>query len=182
MVPAPKDGTVNRILDIGCSIGQFATAMKDRFPEAEVTGIDIGEPMVRYAHKRALDMGREVTFMQGLIESSGFPDNHFDIITSFIVFHEMPPEISKQIIAEVKRMLRPGGIFAIIDFPAMPMAPPLSAYFVDFDHRDNCEPFTVPFMMSDLPGTLTKEGFTVEMGPPTFAFLETRICTNTKAA
>lgn len=180
LMAPPKDGKVKRILDIGCSIGQFATAMKARFPDAEVHAIDVGEPMVRYAHKRALDMGLDVTFHQGLIEAAGFPDDYFDMVTSFIVFHEMPPEISKQIFQEVRRMLRPGGTFGIVDFPSMPMAPPLSAYFVDFDHRDNGEPFTVPFMMSDFPGSLQRAGFTIESGPPTFAFLETRVCTNNK--
>ena len=43
----PLDGRVERIMDIGCAIGQFSCALKKRFPEAEVWGTDIGAPMVR---------------------------------------------------------------------------------------------------------------------------------------
>lgn len=183
MVPVPKDGKVKRILDLGCSIGQFTTALKDRFPDAEVTGIDVGLPMVRYAHKRALDMGREVTFMQRLAEETGLPDAHFDIITAHIIFHEMPPEITKRVVAEAMRMLRPGGIFVVIDFPTKQVVPPLSAWFFDFDHRDNGEPHSIPFIMCNFAQMLKDAGFEVVDGPsPVFGFLETRFCTKPEAA
>src|SRR5207244_8188425 len=56
-VPVPADNKVRRILDLGTSIGQYATALKDRFPDAEVWGLEVGAPMVRYAHMRAADLG-----------------------------------------------------------------------------------------------------------------------------
>ena len=113
----PKDGKVERILDIGCSIGQSAVALKERFPDAEVWGIDVGAPMVRFAHKRAVDLGQEVHFAQRLAEDTKFPDGHFDVVNAFILFHEVPLEAQAEILKEVFRVLRPGGIFNVFDFP-----------------------------------------------------------------
>ena len=70
----PLDGKVERIMDIGCAIGQFSCALKERFPEAEVWGTDIGAPMVRYAHHRARKKNLEVHFAQMACEDLDFPD------------------------------------------------------------------------------------------------------------
>ena len=89
-LPLPADGKVKRILDMGCGIGQYTAALKERFPDAEVWGVDVGAPMVRYAHMRAARLGIGANFAQKLAEDTGFPDNHFDIVTSYIMHHEVP--------------------------------------------------------------------------------------------
>lgn len=119
-MPLPNDGQVRRILDLGCSIGQQVTAWKERFPQAEVWGLDAGAPMVRYAHKRAVDMGSDVHFIQALCSETGFPDNYFDIVSATILFHEIPEDIIHATVAEAHRILRPGGYFVVIDFPNRP--------------------------------------------------------------
>ena len=48
----PEDGRVRRILELGCSDGRTSIALKERFPDAEIWGLDVGGPMVRYAHHR----------------------------------------------------------------------------------------------------------------------------------
>ncbi len=95
-VPEPADGKVRRILDMGCSIGQYSVALKGRFPDAEVWGIDVGGPMVRYAHMRAADIGVDVNFAQRLAEDTKFPDGYFDIVTSYILHHEVTAEASSR--------------------------------------------------------------------------------------
>ncbi|HEY6644442.1 class I SAM-dependent methyltransferase [Povalibacter sp.] len=114
-IPAPPDGKVRRILDQGTGTGQLATAMKRRFPDAEVWGLDVAGPMVRFAHLRANQMGMNVNFAHRLAEDNGFPDNHFDIITSSSFHHEMTAEASKNVFKEVQRVLRPGGVYRPAD-------------------------------------------------------------------
>lgn len=109
--PVPTDGKVHRCLDLGTSVGQTALHLKRRFPDAEVWGIDVGAPMVRYAHMRAADLGDNINFAQRLAEDSGFPDNHFDTVTSYLLFHEVSREATHEIIKEIHRVLRPGGTF-----------------------------------------------------------------------
>jgi ubiquinone/menaquinone biosynthesis C-methylase UbiE len=157
-VPVPSDGKVRRILDLACGVGQATTAFKERFPQAEVWGVVLGAPMVRYAHKRAIDLGIEVHFAQRLAERTGFPDNHFDIVLVYLLFHEIPWEVSKQVVAEVHRILRPGGVFAVFDFPSNQPKPAslVGRYFREFDNRDNGEPYAQEFVQSDFHGELRR--------------------------
>ncbi len=126
--PVPDDGRVKRCLDLGCSVGQTAMGLKERFPDAEVWGIDIGAPMVRYAHMRAADLGIDVNFAQRLAEDTKFPDNHFDVVTAFILFHEVTIDAANEIIREAHRVLRPGGKFLALDGSFLVRKPRNTAY------------------------------------------------------
>lgn len=162
-LPIPADGQVRRIVDLGCSVGQAATALKERFPEAEVWGLDIGIPMVRYAHKRAVDMGLEVHFAQRLAEDTHFPDNSVDIVHAFILFHELPDYAAEAVVREAARILRPGGLFLITDFGTKDTSRgdgrgggALGELYGDIDARHNCEPYAVQFTHSDFQALLRK--------------------------
>ncbi|GIW12403.1 MAG: hypothetical protein KatS3mg061_3460 [Dehalococcoidia bacterium] len=159
--PIPADGQVRRILDLGCSIGQSTTAFKARFPAAEVWGIDIAAPMVRYAHKRAIDLGLEVHFAQMAAEQLRFPDGYFDLAHAFLLFHELPVPVIRQTIREVARVLRPGGLFVIYEFVVYnPDDPsPVGEYLLDFITRENGEPFAWDFCHLDFLAELRQGGF-----------------------
>ena len=163
----PADGKVERVLDIGCSIGQATTVLKDLYPDAEVWGLDVGKPLVRYAHARAVNMGKDVHFKQGLAEDSGYPDDHFDMVLSYILFHEVPVAKMKEIIAETFRVLRPGGTFSIYEFPSNDknQVPASTRFLVDYDSKNNCEPYSPAFVASDFRGIIEAAGFEVEQGP-----------------
>ena len=119
-IPVPEDGKVKRILDMGCSCGQQVVALKQRYPDAEVWGVDVGGPMVRFAHMRAVDMGVDVNFRHALAEDTGFPDGYFDIVTSYILHHEVTEQATYAIIQEAARLTRPGGVYYPVDFYTNP--------------------------------------------------------------
>jgi ubiquinone/menaquinone biosynthesis C-methylase UbiE len=172
-VSAPSDGQVRRILDLGCGIGQLAVALKMRHPQAEVWGIDVGAPMLRYGHMRAIDEGVAVNFAQRLAEDTRFPDNHFDIVAAYILHHELPAEISRQIIAETFRVLRPGGVYVPMDFytgyPQRPMTPYLK-HQIWKDHRWNEEVWRMEYQEMDFFGHMEKVGFEVNRKGPAAGF------------
>lgn len=176
-IPTPADGQVRRILDLACSVGQSSTAFKERFPEAEVWGIDAGAPMVRYAHKRAADMRLDVHFAQRLAEKTGFPDDHFDIVYAMILFHEIPQNIAKEVIAEAHRVLRPGGLFVVLDFANRPrgVSNPIADYSRDFDTHDNGEPYASDFVYSDFHDQLRAKFRNVNENFSPQAFLPLRV-------
>ncbi|GIW07184.1 MAG: hypothetical protein KatS3mg060_1989 [Dehalococcoidia bacterium] len=158
-VPTPPDGQVNRVLDVACSIGQSTTALKQRFVQAEVWGIDAAAPMVRYAHKRAVDLGLPIHFRQALAEQLPFPNNHFDLVYSYILFHELPRDVIPTVLDEMRRVTRPGGIVAIVDFQSLGEAlPPLAAYFYEFSRRYNGEPYAAEFITLDFTGMMRDAG------------------------
>jgi ubiquinone/menaquinone biosynthesis C-methylase UbiE len=160
--PVPQDGGVKRILDLGTGIGQLAVAMKERFPSAEVTGLDVAAPMLRYAHMRAVDLDRDVIFTQRLAEDTRYPDGHFDIVISYILFHEVPADTSRAIIAEVHRILRPGGVFYPMDFNLSASATAFRRYGEWKDHRWNNERWRLEHATVDFDAEMRKVGFTVE--------------------
>jgi len=159
--PLPADGKVSRILDLGCGIGQLATALKGRFPKADVRAIDVAAPMLRYGHMRAVDNKIEVHFAQRLAEETKFPDNHFDLVASYILFHEVTAEACANIIAEVHRVLRPGGVFYPLDFNLKARPSPYRTFSQWMDHRWNNEKWRLEYGAVDFAGIMAKVGFDV---------------------
>lgn len=164
----PKDGRIRRILDIGCGIGQLPMAFKEKYPGAEVWGIDVGGPMVRYAHLRATERKLDVNFAQRLGEDSRFPDNHFDVVTSYLMFHEADPEASQRIIREAYRITRPGGVFYPLDFDTVnePELTAFQKYRRFMDHRWNCEPFSPGWRDLDVHAAFRDAGFELNTEGP----------------
>ncbi len=182
--PKPADGKVFRILDLGCGAGLTTTALKARFPQAEVWGIDAGGPMVRYAHHRAVAQNIDVNFAQRLIEDNKFPDGHFDIVSSYILFHEVRHEAAVKAVSEVARVLRPGGVYNHVDTltegmhdAAEALLPPrpfpireesktlLSRANAWQNHRHNCEPWALEYLESNFPAMLREAGLEVTVAP-----------------
>ena len=164
-IPAPANGQVRRILDMGCATGRLTFAMKERFPDAEVWGIDVGGPMVRYAHTRGVDLGIECHFSQRLAEDSKFPDGHFDMVVSNIVHHEVSAAATDDIVAEAYRVLRPGGVFFPIDHRTGKQLPKRDAatnLFVWMDHHVNNEVWRPDFESRDFADVIRGAGFDVD--------------------
>jgi ubiquinone/menaquinone biosynthesis C-methylase UbiE len=181
LATAPADGKVAAVLDLGCSVGQGTLKLKTRFPEAEIWGLDVGAPMVRYAHARAVQEQAAVNFIQALAEDMPFENGHFDLVFAYILFHELPIAVIPKVLAEVHRVLRPGGAFTIFEFPsASQHLPPAFRFMIDYDSRDNCEPYSPDFVHADFRGMLTAAGFAVADGPPSSnSFLQSIVATRT---
>lgn len=176
----PADGKLERAIDLGCSIGQLTVALKERFPQTQVYGLDVAAAQVRYAHKRAAELGVECHFVQRLAEDTKFPDGHFDVVTAFLLFHEVSLEAGEKIVQEAFRILRPGGVFNVFDFPTGAKQDPHFRYFMDVDSNDNCEPYSVAFTGSDFDALLKRSGFSVERGTQDVMLARTTYATKPK--
>ncbi|MBC2669881.1 class I SAM-dependent methyltransferase [Novosphingobium piscinae] len=130
-----------RILDMGCTVGHSTLPYKELFPEAEVWGIDVGGPCVRYAHARAAAMGLEVNFAQMNAEETTFPDEHFDLVVSHILLHETSGKAMPRIFAEAHRVLAPGGLMIHADLPPFDLMDPFTQFILDNETWYNNEPF-----------------------------------------
>ena len=167
--PKPADGEVRRILDMGCGSGLSTTAYKERFPDAEVWGIDVGGPMVRYAHHEAVKKNIDVHFAQRLAEDTKFPDGYFDIVSNFVMFHEVEVPAAKKIVTEIFRILRPGGVFNHADSPTegnpkLPISGTIAAKARRWEnHRHNVETWTLDYTHTDFPQLMRSAGFDVDL-------------------
>jgi len=162
----PPDGRVLRILDMGTGIGQMAVAMKERFPQAEVWGVDVAAPMLRYGHMRAVDLGVEINFAQRLAEDTQFPDDYFDIVTSYIMHHELPADITRAVVREAHRITRPGGVYSPFDFASDKYVnwTPYRRFRTWVDHRWNREVWRMEYGALDFPAEIAAVGFDVKKG------------------
>jgi ubiquinone/menaquinone biosynthesis C-methylase UbiE len=169
IIPVPEDGKMERFLDIGTGVAQLPMAVKERFPETDVWGIDVGAPMLRYGHMRAAENGLDINLSQRMAEDTGFEDNSFDVVTAYILFHEVPTEETKKILAEVRRILRPGGVFFPVDFRTYTQTrPSASGRFNQWwDHVHNNEVWTEEYRASDFIQLMTDAGLTVNEDAPT---------------
>lgn len=130
-----------RILDMGCTVGHSTLPYVDAFPGAEVHGIDIGAPVLRYAHARAESLGYPVHFSQQNAEKTNFPDGYFDLIVSHILVHETSHVAIRNIMREANRLLTPGGVVVHAETPPYRDLEPFDAFMLDWDTRNNNEPY-----------------------------------------
>ena len=99
-----------QILDLCCGAGQttkFLVAQSDR-----VTGLDVSP----IALSRAADQVPQAKYVEGLAQKMPLADNQFDLVHTSSALHEMTSEELEQILQEVHRVLKPGGIFTFVDF------------------------------------------------------------------
>ena len=167
-VPRPADGKVKRILDQGTSCGQFAHALKGRFPEAEVWGNDVAGPMLRFAHMNSLKLGKDINYVHELSEKTQFPDDYFDIVTSNLLIHEVPGEKIKEISAEAYRTLRPGGVYYPLDSYSgdQVRGTAMSHYNAWRNYRWNHEVWWMEYYNYDLAQAMREVGFKVDENGP----------------
>jgi len=115
----PK-GDFKRILDFGCGIGKSTYPFRSLYPEAEIHGVDISAPCLKLAHLRAQQSGLEIFYSQQNIEQTDFPADHFDLIHTTFMLHELPLTALRRMTAEAFRILKKGGYFVNLDFHSPP--------------------------------------------------------------
>lgn len=86
--------------------------------EVELTGIELSPAMLEIARQRAQRLGRQVELVNGDAQALPFPDQHFDTVVCTLALCSIPDE--RQAIAEVWRVLRPGGFFVALEHVRSP--------------------------------------------------------------
>jgi ubiquinone/menaquinone biosynthesis C-methylase UbiE len=148
-----------RILDLGCAMGGTTVPYADTFPDADVYGIDVAAPQLRYGHARAEGLGARVHFRQENAEALSFDDESFDLVVSHGLFHETSAKATPRILAECHRVLRKGGVTIHIDTQFARGLDDLDAYYWDWDTHYNAEPFWGTLHHTDARDLLADAGF-----------------------
>lgn len=152
-----------RILDMGCTGGACTLPYVDAFPDADVHGIDLSAPALRYAHARAESMGKRAHFSQQNAECTNFEDESFDLITSHILLHETSRSAVRNVMKEAHRLLKPGGVVLHMEVPVRnDRIAPFDAFMRDWSTFNNNEPFWGTFHDMDLIAPAVAAGFAAE--------------------
>jgi ubiquinone/menaquinone biosynthesis C-methylase UbiE len=145
-----------QILDLCCGSGQATQFLVNS--SQNVTGLDASPLSLQRARKNVPN----ATYVEAFAEDMPFADNLFDVVHTSAALHEMHPEQLRKIIQQVYRVLKPGGVFTLVDFhpPTNPIFwPGLSVFFWLFETETAWE-----LLKTDLPGLLREYGF--EVGEP----------------
>ncbi len=103
-----------RLLDLGCGPGTITVGLAIAVSPGEVHGVDMEESQIALA-RAAAESGNHsnVTFHVGDALSLPFEDGFFDVVHSHAVIMHIPD--TQGVLTEVKRVLKPEGIFASRD-------------------------------------------------------------------
>jgi ubiquinone/menaquinone biosynthesis C-methylase UbiE len=103
-----KPGEVS-VLDVGCGVGNIHKLIEDRV--GTITGVDVSEASIKLARER--NPGIHYESYAG--ERLPFADASFDVAFTICVMHHVPPSQWPLFVAEMKRVLRPGGMIAVFE-------------------------------------------------------------------
>jgi ubiquinone/menaquinone biosynthesis C-methylase UbiE len=130
----------DRVLDIGCGTGTFDTMLKQRYPGVEVTGLDPDPKALARARHKAEQARVSIRFDQGFANSLEYPAASFDVVFSSFMFHHLEGSDREKTLREVRRVLKPGGSFYLLDFEVSPSGHGLFNLFHSGERmRDNTE-------------------------------------------
>jgi ubiquinone/menaquinone biosynthesis C-methylase UbiE len=99
-----------RVIDLGCGGGHMAGALKAA-GTPEVVGLDPSPYLLQFAAKTYPG----ITWVHGMAETTGMPNASFDGASLCFLLHEVPPLYLRQILAELRRIVRPGGRVAVLE-------------------------------------------------------------------
>ena len=108
-------GQPKRILDLGCGTGATTLSLKQQFPDADVVGLDLSTYMLVEAKRKAARTQLDVTWYHANAEQIPFGDEHFDLVTASLLFHETPTTATQAILREAHRVLKADGEMLILD-------------------------------------------------------------------
>lgn len=155
---APKEN-YERILEVGTSSGHYTMMLQEAYPDAQITGIDMSAQMLRHAYRVANVNGWNWDLHQMAGENTSFADNSFDLVTSFIILHEMPVDAIRALFAEALRVLAPGGDMVMSDVTRFADLDKLAAWKADRGAAYGGEPHWRSSAQLDFAALALKAGF-----------------------
>jgi SAM-dependent methyltransferase len=103
-----------RILELGCGRAELTRAIATGGTDRSMVALEVDE--IQHRLHRSIDDLPNVEFIMAGAEDIPFPDNSFDVAFMFKSLHHVPLPLMGQAMAEIRRVLKPGG-FAYISEP-----------------------------------------------------------------
>jgi ubiquinone/menaquinone biosynthesis C-methylase UbiE len=156
------------ILDVGCGVGLSTFSLQEVYPQAQVTGLDLSSYFLAVAKYRTQQSQAHINWVHASAESTGLPDAAFDVVSLCLICHELPQSATREIFAEARRLLRPGGHISIMDMnPQSEAFKKMPPYILTL--LKSTEPYLDQYFTLDIEQALVEAGFqtpTVTLNSP----------------
>lgn len=153
-----------RLLDVGCGTGRTLHQLSVAHPTLRLYGADLSPAYVRTARRR-LDDVAELTLAVENGEALPWADATFDVVTSVYLFHELPRNARRNVVREMLRVVKPGGLVVLEDSAQLSESPEIATALHEFP-REFHEPFYEDYLEDDLADLLREVGFVVDATEP----------------
>jgi len=144
------------ILDLACGTGAFLGDLSVAFPRARLVGVDLSAAYLAEARAAA----PSAAFAQAKAEQLPFADASLDAVSAVYLFHELPPQVRAAVAAEIARVLKPRGLFALADSLQPADEPRLGRLLEAFPAYFH-EPYFASYAATDLPALFAPAGLTL---------------------
>lgn len=152
-----------RILDMGCTVGHNTSALAKTWPNAEVIGIDVSAPLLRYADARSQSQQIDnVSYQQMNATELSFEDESFDMVFSSMFLHELSAKQINQALSEAHRVLRHRGLLLNMELPPSEQLPAYDNFYLDWDSYFNNEPYYKHFRAQNPQQLCIDAGFNAD--------------------
>ena len=162
-----------RLLDIGCGTGRTLHQIAITHPAMQLHGVDLSPAYIRMARKRLAD-APELTLAVENGEALPWSDATFDIVTSTYMFHELPRNARRNVVREMLRVVKPGGLLVLEDSAQLAESAEIASALHEFP-REFHEPFYEDYLEDDLGALVAECGFAA---PTTEAHLVAKVVTS----
>lgn len=154
------------IVDLGCGVGMSTEALQALYPQAQVTGVDLSPYFLAVAQYRQQEhlesQPTAMTWHHAAAEDTGLPAASYDLVSACLMFHELPQTAARAILQEARRLLKPGGYFAIMDMnPQSEVYKKMPAFVLTL--LKSTEPYLDEYFALDMAAEFEAAGFE----PPT---------------
>lgn len=105
---APLAGA--QVIELGCGAAALSRRLLATYPDAQVVGLEVDE---RQHAKNLAAPAERLTFLRAGAQSIPFGDNSFDLALMLKSLHHVPLELLDAALAEVARVLKPGGLLYV---------------------------------------------------------------------
>jgi ubiquinone/menaquinone biosynthesis C-methylase UbiE len=103
-----------RGLDVGCGTGRLLAFLHEAWPGLKLTGLDLSQPYLAEA-RRLVGRTARVKLIQGAAEKLPFDDDSLDLVFSSFLMHELPSNVRVEVLREMARVAKSGGLIIIVD-------------------------------------------------------------------
>jgi ubiquinone/menaquinone biosynthesis C-methylase UbiE len=156
-----RDQRKATLIDVACGTGRFLRQVRLAYPAMALKGLDLSRPYLDEAARQLRGL-RGAELIEAPAEKMPLADASVDIATSIFLYHELPPEVRRQVTAEIARILKPGGLYVFIDSLQMGDKPGWDGLLEAFPHRFH-EPYYRHYTTDDLDGMFAAAGLQADM-------------------